>query len=164
MSGFGSIKPVTGANRGQRIDEQVDILKLDKKWASLRFVGGRVMPVATHWMDIIGSKSKEKVSISKTCIGFNMESENHDSDNCPYCKIGLNPTIAYYANAIDRNAQENEPRKKPKPTKEEAKTGFKDKESETWTPVRVIRIPAFFGKEDSRSERLEYSQECKGQD
>ena len=44
-------------------------------------------------------------------------------------------------NAIIRNIQDNEPSRKPKPTDEELESGYKDKESDTWTPVRVLSLP-----------------------
>ena len=146
MVGFGSIKPNAGNNRNTRIEEKIDLMKLTNKWSTVRFVHSRVLPTATHWFDIIGSKSKEKVSISKMCVGFDMEKESHNADDCPYCKLGLTYSISYYANCIDRTAQENKPRKIPKPTKQELKTGFKDINSESWTPVRVLRIPSSLAK------------------
>ena len=146
MVGFGSIKPNAGNNRNTRIEEKIDLMKLTNKWSTVRFVHSRVLPTATHWFDIIGSKSKEKVSISKMCVGFDMEKESHNSDDCPYCKLGLTYSISYYANCIDRAAQEKKPRKIPKPTKQELKTGFKDINSESWTPVRVLRIPSSLAK------------------
>jgi hypothetical protein len=50
------------------------------------------------------------------CTGFNVETEDHDPDNCPYCAIGSRVAVSYYANAIVRSIQEDEPRKKGKPT------------------------------------------------
>ena len=146
MAGFGSIKPNVGNTRNTRIEEKIDLMKLTNKWSTVRFMHSRVLPTATHWFDIIGSKSKEKVSISKMCVGFDMEKESHNADDCPYCKLGLTYSISYYANCIDRTAQENKPRKIPKPTKQELKTGLKDINSESWTPVRVLRIPSSLAK------------------
>lgn len=68
---------------------------------------------------------------------------------CPYCTLthGNDQSGAsaryeffYLANAIIREIQEDEPRKKPEMTKSESKTGFKDIRSKTWTPVRVCRL------------------------
>lgn len=50
-------------------------------------------------------------------------------------------TVEYFCNAIIRSIQERPPRDMPEPTAEEAKTHFKDKDSDSWTPVRVVRLP-----------------------
>ena len=69
--------------------------------------------------------------------------------HCPYCDLthGNDQSGAtaryeffYLAEAIIREIQEDEPRKKSEHTKSEKKTGFKDPRSKSWTPVRVCRI------------------------
>ena len=72
--GFGDIKPQSGNQNKLRVDDLVDIQKLGAKWVTLRFVPSTILPQAMHWMDIIGSKSKEKVSIAKKL----MLDKNHD--------------------------------------------------------------------------------------
>lgn len=68
---------------------------------------------------------------------------------CPYCTLthgndqsgaSARAEFFYLANAIIREIQEEEPRKKDEHTKSERKTGFKDIRSKSWTPVRVCRL------------------------
>ena len=143
--GFSDIKPRSNDNK-PRIDELVEVLDLskrDKKWINLRFLPADVLPHAMHWIEIIGSKSKEKVTIPKTCVGFNMETEDHKKEDCPYCEQNIRLAVSYYANAIVRVEQEKSPNDyEDSYTKAEKKTGFKDKDSSSWTPVRVVRLPS----------------------
>lgn len=143
--GFSDIKPRTNADK-PRMEELVDLLDLtkrNKKWVNLRFVPADMLPNAVHWIEIIGSKSKEKVTIPKNCTGFNMETEDHTVDDCPYCQQGLRLSVVYYANAIVRSEQEKLPSDyQDSYTKAERKSGFKDRESSSHTPVKVVRLPS----------------------
>lgn len=143
--GFSDIKPRTNADK-PRMEELVDLLDLtkrNKKWVNLRFVPAEMLPHAMHWIDIIGSKSKEKVTIPKNCTGFDMKTEDHTVDDCPYCQQGLRLSVVYYANAIIRTEQEKLPSDyQDSYTKAERKSGFKDRDSSSHTPVKVIRIPS----------------------
>jgi hypothetical protein len=72
-----------------------------------------------------------------------------DGDSCPYRKGGLNGRSMYVANAIIRSLQQRMPSKVHKHTAYEKKprhidnetVQWKERDSESWTPIRVLRIP-----------------------
>ena len=102
-----------------------------------------ILATKVHWMPIT-KKDGASVNIPKLCISFDPITEGERKGiTCPYCSMeGVSQQTRYAINVIDRDAQENAPRKQPKRTKEEAKTGFKDAGSSTWTPVKVLDIPS----------------------
>ena len=63
---------------------------------------------------------------------------------CPYCEVGSSRfEIIYYANAISRPLQEKMgPIDRSQFTEAETETGFKDQESDSSTPVVVVRLTA----------------------
>ena len=139
---FQDAKPRTGGDE-KRIDEVIDLLKLpEKEYVTMRLIGP-VVAYAQHWFDYIGPKSGKEVRIAKVCLAFDPETEDFDAEKvCPYCETGNKPTVNYLTNAILRDLQENEPAKRGKMTDSEKKTGFKEKASKTWTPVKVVRATA----------------------
>lgn len=142
--GFSDVKPPQGQNRGPRIDELVDMLQWPKKatFVQMRFLRDELIAEGVHKVEII-TKKGEKVPITKSCLAFDPESQDRDSTKkCPYCKMpNQRFSLRFYANAIIRELQEDQPKKLKDPTKKERKTGFKDIDSESWTPVRVVRLP-----------------------
>lgn len=139
--GFGGIKPSSRSKRFNASDV-VDLLELDTEFLEMRMVGAP-FGVATHWIDILTAKGV--IQIGKNPLNYDPETDSFDSTiKDPYAEIP-NPkrtAKAYYVNAIIRDLQEQEPRKKPKPSLAERKSGFKEKGSPSWTPVRVVRIPS----------------------
>lgn len=136
-----------------KIEEYVDLHKFtDRRWDQLRFVGP-VTSIAQHWFDI-RTKDGKKVTIPKACLNWNGDTESFDSNGCPYCSHDATKRvdISYYTNAIIRSIQDDEPRKKFPPVKDEKKVvnlgtkkepfeaKLKSKDSRTWTPVRIVRI------------------------
>ena len=136
-------KPKVGNGDRVKMEDLIDIQQFpDKKWLSVRLLDADILPCRRHWINIIGGKSKKEVKIPKVCVSFDVNTEEDMKGvTCPYCAIAGNETF-YLVNAIIRGEQENKPKKAKSPTKAEAKTGFKDPDSETWTPVRVLRIPS----------------------
>lgn len=136
---FQESKPRTGGDDNKKLDDMVDTLKLpEKEYVSMRLIGPAI-PYAQHWIEFHSSKGKD-VNIPKICLAFDPETEDFDSDKkCPYCDGGNKASVAYLTNAIIRDLQENEPAKKGKPSDAEKKSGFKEKSSKCWTPVRVVR-------------------------
>jgi hypothetical protein len=139
--------------KAPRDDELVDMLQLpSKEWVTLRAVGP-IVPKRVHWIpvslqeaeEISSGKKKGRIkSFPKTCLAFNPETEERDSTKeCPYCEIEsehVRDGTDYFQNFIVRSLQEDEPKKKGTPTKSELKSGFKEKGSKLWTPVRVFRM------------------------
>ena len=151
--GFDNIDP-NANQKGDNLkpEEIFDIFKLTEctSYTSFRLLPGDMLPVKMHWIKIRAGKDKRETKIPKLCVSFDPDNERVplEGTDCPYCKLsggqdGSQQTnLAYFANAIVRDIQEDEPRKKAKLTKEEKKTGFKDVKSKSWTPVRVIRLPS----------------------
>ena len=165
--GFGSISPQTGSKDKLKMDDLVDIFQLateaKNQWVGLRFLSTDMLPVKTHWIKILAGKEKKEVKIPKLCVSFDPDAEGtpKEGTHCPYCELTqggddatCQTSVAYYANALVRDIQEDEPRKKVKPTNREKKTGLMEKGSKAWSPVRVIRLPnGLAGKLDGLTER-----------
>jgi len=146
---WGNINPAD-SNR-VRLDDLVDIMSMPKKkWLQVRFLDTDVLPVKLHWINILAGQSKKEVSIPKYCISFDTTNETEiEGVSCPYCDLpeGVSRTQKFYlANAIVRDLQEDEPARKVRPNTREKSSGFKDMSSESWTPVRVLRIPMSLAK------------------
>ena len=130
--------------KGPRIDELVDQFKFPaKKWVQLRFMNPLVS-YGTHWIEV-KKKDGTKTKFPKQCLSYDPATEEHDSTKpCPWCDaddLRIQFGKEYYINAIVRDIEEDGPGKKSAdPTKGERKSGFKDKESKTWTPMRVVRM------------------------
>lgn len=154
---FGDIDIPSNGNRDNaKIEELFDVYSASKDgkgaWVSLRFLPTPLIPIKVHWIKIRAGKEKKEVKIPKLCVSFdplNAKQPRKDKEHksCPYCDLAHGPQataqspIVYYTNAIVRDIQDSEPRKIVKPSKAERKAGFKDVDSDTWTPVRVIRLP-----------------------
>lgn len=143
---FNDTKPQIGGQRGPMASDLVDMLEWPKKGksATVRLAG----PVAARGVHKVKVNKRDgtKTEITKTCLAFNNETEEKDSTiKCPYCLLDSDLSRfskIYFANGIVRELQEEKPTKLKKPTASEVKTGFKDVNSDTWTPFRVLRVPS----------------------
>lgn len=118
---------------------------------NLRFIGAP-LTFAEHWVRIVSNAGKE-VPIRKLCLSYDHTSGDFKG-SCPYCDVlGDSPKVVTLQNAIDRKMQKNEPARLPKPLKSETVLDFlpwadkdageflfKEKDSETWTPVVPLRL------------------------
>lgn len=140
-------RKIYGDRKRKRIEEVVEMAELGKDFSTLRLVGPLI--AYAHWWIDIKTQQGKKVSIPKVPLGFDhIEAELDESAEDPYGELpGSRLQVFYLINAIDRGIQENEPRRRAKPTKEEDDSGFKDKASRTWTPVRVVRIPPMIAEQ-----------------
>jgi len=149
FKGFGSIK-TNSRNDTVRLDEVIDIIKwVDKKWVPIRILPIAPLQVRQAWIKLYAGKEKKEISIPRYVINF--DPANPDTPKkgvrCPYSELvtdkdgPVRVSDFWLFNVIDRDMQEEgPPRKSSKPTKTEAKTGYKDINSETWTPVRAARL------------------------
>lgn len=157
-------------NRGdrQKISDSVEMLPLANSWTTVRMVG-KAVTIALHWLNTKPGKPKEGQkpktkpnSFPKPCHGTFIADDGStqiDATKCPYCKeLEHYPRLEAFQNVISRKLQEDEPRKKGKPTRYERKkrkllagVAFykEDKESEAWTPVRMVRVTSSLGKKIS---------------
>ena len=156
FKGMGSIK-TNSRNDSTKLDELVDMIQ----WPKNKYFPFRILPimplqVRQVWIKLwAGAKGKEKreVNIPRYAIDFDPNDPETPKKGvkCPYMALAekfkgqkekpVRASDFWLFNVIDREMQdEGPPRKASKPTKEEKKTGFKDINSETWTPVRVARL------------------------
>jgi hypothetical protein len=157
FKGMGSIRTNAGKGDSLRLDEVVDIIQWPKnKYFLFRILPIMPLQVRQVWIKLwAGGKGKEKreVNIPRYAIDFDPADPETPKKGvkCPYMALAEKfkgekekPVRAgdfWLFNVIDRDTQEEgPPRKASKPTKEEKKSGFKDINSETWTPVRVARL------------------------
>lgn len=132
-----------------------EIYPLAKKaagqWTTLRILSLDFLPIKKHWVRIIGGKEKDKqFKIPVMCVNFDPDSKDPlRGMKCPWCALehGDDKSGApaqyefkWYIQAISRDEQESKPRKLPKHTSAEKKSGKKDKDSDSWTPVVVVPI------------------------
>ena len=167
--GFDSVKGFDNKDSLKETD-LFDVLALAKaatgNWVSLRFLPIDNLPIKKHWIRIMGGKDKEKlIKVPRMCTSFDPDNEDKPLKGraCPYCKIehgndesGLPAQLdfKYWFQAIVRDEQESKPRKIPKHTKSEQKTGKKDVSSDSWTPVKMVALtPAVARKIREMGER-----------
>ena len=133
----------------------VDMQKLpDGKFLCVRLLGG-VMVTGSYWVTTL-KRDKTKGQFNTGCSSWDpVARQQNDSvedawrdferelveAGVPRQDRIVRFSTSYYMNAIVRSIQEDEPSRKPKATEEEIESGFKDKDSNTWTPVRVIALP-----------------------
>lgn len=153
--GFGDIQD-NSKRDSLRESEIFEIFPLSKKangnWVSIRLLDLDLLPIKKHWIKIMGGKDKDKeIKIPRMCVSFDPDNQNKPLNGmkCPYCGIahGNDESGApaqydykWYAQAIIRDEQAAAPRKMPKLTKQEQKTGKKEMGSESWTPVMCIPL------------------------
>jgi hypothetical protein len=153
FKGFGSIQ-TNSRNDSARLDETVDIIKwIDKKWVPIRILPIAPLQVRQVWIKIYGGKEKKEFNVPRYAINFDPSNPEKPKKGvrCPYMELAdkfkdlkekpVRASDFWLFNVIDRDMQEEgPPRKSPKPTKAEAKSGHKDINSDTWTPVKVARF------------------------
>lgn len=131
-----------------RLSDMAEVVELKGgKPKTLRLIG-QARRIAVHWIEI-RKKDGGKARIPRLCLAY-------DSDNgtfngkCPYCEtLGSSPRIQTLSNVIDRDEQENPPRKIVKPQGKEKKLVKhfgeevylkESKESPSWTPIKLISL------------------------
>ena len=134
--------PVNSGGDVRKPSDVVDLYELpDKKFVKVR-LHGPVFPYGGHWIE---TKKKDggKANFYHPCAAFDMATGKVDSTKaCAWCddESGLvRFAMDYFMNGLHRKEQQNEP-ERIKVTKGEADSGYKDKNSESWTPNKAIRL------------------------
>lgn len=140
----------TVSTRDPRPDDLVDVYKFPpNKWVTVR-IFDPIFTTGQYW--ITTKKTDGSITrFPKTCPSYDPASQGRDTtiydpwrDTAERVNTKENRIISFqqtaWVNAIIRAEQKNEPKKAVKPSKAELKTGFTDKESSAWTPVKVIRL------------------------
>ncbi|BAG41672.1 hypothetical protein [Ralstonia phage phiRSL1] len=144
-------------NRAERIrpSDKVNIMKLPaKKWVTLRLFGP-TFSYCTYWVKTKKKDGKGTTNFSVNSPSYSPDTQEFDSTKYdPWRDLyqaergvdqkdrNIQVATHFYINAIMRSEQKKEPARKSKPTSSERKTGYKDKDSDTWTPVVALRLPA----------------------
>ena len=149
--GFDDV-PDSGGYDSLREDELWELYKLSDEakgnWVRIRILPTPMLPIKKHWVHII-TKKGQATKVPKMCVSFNPDDQSSPLDGrvCPFCKLDhtkdtgvAENSLYYYVNAIIRDEQDNQPRKVKEPTKAERKSGYKDINSKSWTPVRVVQL------------------------
>jgi hypothetical protein len=155
-------KTTNNSDRSPGVGDLVEVYSFTpKKWISLRLLSG-LHSTAVYWVRT-KTKSGKDTKFPTVCPSYDPETQERDSekydpwrdlqreeyDNAQDSdmdkeKARSQARIQYSQNfwmqAIVRGLQKQQPGRLPKPTAEERKSGFKDKDSDSWTPVRAVRI------------------------
>lgn len=150
--GFDSFNPTTGAPKAPNLTELVDLFDYGKKkeFKAGRLIGGMEV-IGLHKIKV-KKKDGSAIQITKPCLAFDRKTGKLDETKkkkCGYCQMPRPHgylQVKYFSNIIDREAQENLPRKIKEPTKQEKKTGFREKGSPHVNPVYVIGAPSSLAK------------------
>ena len=136
---------IGGARDRVRPSDLVDIYKVPEKWTRLRLFGP-VFAYGGHWVTFKNKEGKKSMFYTP-CSAFDQSTGRLDATlSCAWCQHkgaeegAVRFSVDYYTNCIVRSLQKQKPSEAVEPTEEEAQSGFKDKDSETWTPVRALRL------------------------
>ena len=141
-----SARPAARGRDSVKITDLVEMWEWPKKGGSK--VGRLIGPVAGRGIYKIKVRKKDgtETEITKAALNYDPTTDDLDTSiECPYSKLPADMarfSRVYFSNIIDRDAQDNAPAKQKPPTKAEKASGFKDIDSDTYTPARCIRIPS----------------------
>jgi len=154
---FTSTKPITTRERKPRLTDEVEVFDFTQnpnEWIAVRYLGP-YNSYAQGWLTIKlknPQKGRKTVPIPKVCLDYNPKTQTFDKEICPYRKAGIYMPQRYIANMIVRDLQDDKPRRAKPPTRKEreprrllddkTRWHIKDKNSRSWTPVRVHEMPA----------------------
>ena len=134
----------------------VDLFKLPSQtYVRIRLIGG-VMQTGSYWVTT-RKKDGSTGQFNTGCNSWNPEMHTQDEDKPDPWRdferdqieagVARNDRLVrfstqYFMNAIIRNLQDTEPTRKAEHTSNEKDSGFKEKDSDSWTPVRVVSLSA----------------------
>jgi hypothetical protein len=149
---LGDVKTRSGGDK-VRVSDKVTLYEFPpKKWMTFRIHGG-TYSYSTYWVTGL-NKDKKKIKFPVNSPSYDPTTQDYDSTKYdPWRDLSANEadlkpeerlvqiSNQFYINAILRLAQKNEPRKRPPMTSTERKSGFKEKDSDSWTPNVALRLP-----------------------
>jgi len=163
MKGFGDVKGSRDRKKLPRVEEVVQTIDWSKtkgKYLKLRLLPPEQFPftaIAQQWVakTVDGEKGVKEVKFPRLVYGYQPLEDSFaegTEGKDPYLKNGKSEMArSYYVNCIVRVL---EGERLGKPTIKEKKTGFKDPDSDSKTPVRAIRFPFSVIKEIAKLEQL----------
>lgn len=114
------------------------VMSVGKYWVSTKKRDGKKgqFPIGcSSWDPMQGTRDPNKDDPWR-----DYEQKEYD-EGVPRNEHKVRFSVDYFCNAIIRSLQERRPRDIAEPTDEERKTHFKNKDSDSWTPVRVVKLP-----------------------
>jgi hypothetical protein len=153
------------SSKSERLPSMPDLCEVykfrAKKWDTVRLLKG-IVSTAGYWVKT-KSKDGKKTVFYTVCPSYDPATQERDTtkydpwrdlqdaETAKFEAEGLDKAKArekghiqyaqyFWMNAIIRSIQKSMPASLPKHTSKERKSGFKDKESDSWTAVRVIRV------------------------
>ena len=153
LKGFAEIKEARQQGGERDKFAKLNLRDYDGSTKTIRIVGP-VYPMGQHWVKRRAKDGTVK-QFPALCANYDPKTDSFHDNGCPYCKAHISFNKRYYANCIDRDEVENEPKRLPEHTKSENKgiesedygfkVHFKDADSKSWTPVKVRSGPASEG-------------------
>ena len=71
MASLDEIETRRNGNDSARIEELIDVFKWpDGKWVQVRLMDRGLLPISTHWVPIIGSKTGKESKIPRLCLNI----------------------------------------------------------------------------------------------
>jgi hypothetical protein len=139
-----------------KVTDLVSLLKLpEKKWVTGRLFGG-LNSYATGWVNYKKKDGGGKGKFPVNLRSWDPQSGSFDStvydpwfalwqkekdEGIAKEKMTIQINKKFYADFLLRSAQRQAPSTLTKPTRAERESGFKDKDSDTWTPWTVFAMP-----------------------
>jgi hypothetical protein len=139
-----------------KVTDLVNLLKLpEKKWVTGRLYGG-LNSYATGWVNYKKKEGGGKGKFPVNLRSWDPQSGSFDStiydpwfalwqkekdEGVAKEKMTIQINKKFYADFLLRSAQRQAPSTLTKPTRAERESGFKDKDSDTWTPWTVFAMP-----------------------
>ena len=155
LKGFAEIKEARQQGGERDKFAKLNLRDYDGSTKTIRIVGP-VYPMGQHWVKRRAKDGTVK-QFPALCANYDPKTDSFHDNGCPYCKAHISFNKRYYANCIDRDEVENEPKRLPEHTKSENKgiesedygfkVHFKDADSKSWTPVKVISFPTGVGRD-----------------
>ena len=151
--------PKNKGDKQPRLEDQATVYKFPPgKFVTIRLLQG-MNSQANYWVRTKkrdGSASK----FSTGCPSYDAATQNRDSSiydpwrdlaAAQYAEVRAGTRtkediqvqfgMKYLFNAIIRSDEKAKPARLPKHTREESSTGHKERDSDSWTPVQIVRLP-----------------------
>lgn len=133
-----------GRDHKKKPRDLVDLLDFGIKYTTVRLLGD-FYTYGGHWVKT-KTKDGKSTQFYTVCSAFDRDTGRRDSTKkCAWCDHEgeeVRFAVDFYSNGISRKEQKSKPEDVSLPNKSEAASGFKEKDSDSWTPVRAIRMPS----------------------
>jgi len=150
------VKTSRGGNK-EKVTDKIEIHSFKPNTYETHRIFGPTFPYCTYWVKTAKKDGKGFTRFPVDSPSFNPSTQEFDrSKYDPWYELHLKELedgvknddvmiqvqTKYYVLSISRAKQKNEPARRPKNTAEEKKTGFKEKDSDSWTPVVALALPS----------------------